>query len=441
MTTVGGSSAFPAGFRWGVATSSHQYEGATTNNQWHAWEQSGHIKSGDRAGLACDWWRHAERDFDAAQALGLNALRLSLEWSRIEPRPGEFDDAALHRYRRMLMALRERGLEPLVTLHHFTHPIWFEERGGFMASDSPELFARYVEHAVAELAEYCDFWCTINEPNVFATFGYLIGDFPPGRVGDLRATATVLANLVRAHAVAYHVIHRLQPAARVGLAHQFHTFDPASAANPLDRLAAGLQDAAFNDFVPRALATGRAAPLFARLAGDLSLARGTFDFFGFNTYSRDLVAFDTRKASELFGRRFAAPGSPRGDQGIGDTFNEIYPQGIARVCRRLQALGKPIYVTESGVADRDDRLRPWVIAEAVRAMAAARQAGADVRGYYHWSLVDNFEWAQGWLLRFGLIALDPATQTRTPRRSAALLAAVARANGLTPAILAEFAVE
>src|SRR5690348_10528436 len=431
--------AFPSGFRWGVATSSHQCEGGNTANNWYAWERAGHIKTGEHAELACDWWRSAERDFDLARELGLNALRLSVEWSRVEPRPGEGDGAALTRYREMLRGLRDRDIEPMVTLHHFTNPLWFEERGGFLAADAVERFDRFTERVVTELGDLCDLWCTVNEPNVYAVQGYLFGAFPPGRKGDALAVLRVQAALARAHAAAYRTIHRLQPAARVGWAQHVNIFDPAHPGNPLDRLAAGLQDAAFNDFFLRAVTSGRAAFPLSLVAGDLRAVRDTCDYIGVNVYYRDLVAFDPRAPTELFGRRFADPAGARSDQPIGSAWGEVYPDGLRRVALRVAALGKPIYVTENGVADAADRLRPWQLSLAVRALYAAIAAGADVRGYYHWTLVDNFEWSEGWKTRFGLVALDPQTQARTPRRSAALYSAIARANALTPAMLAEYA--
>ena len=264
---------FPDGFRWGVAASAHQYEGGNTNNSWYAWEHAGRIKSGEFSGLACDWWENAERDFDLAQQLGLNALRLSIEWSRIEPRPGEWDAQALDRYRGMLRALRERGIEPLVTLHHFANPLWFEERGGFLSLGSVDLFVRYVTRAVESLGDLCDFWCTINEPNVYAIVGYQIGDWPPGRKGAIRAAIRAQANLARAHAAAYAAIHRLQPEARVGWAQNYIIFDPANPRSPLDRLIARVQDAGYNDLFPRAVLTGRAIFPISLLAGDLSAVR------------------------------------------------------------------------------------------------------------------------------------------------------------------------
>lgn len=436
-TTAAETLTFPPDFRWGVATSSYQYEGDCENSQWHAWEKAGRIKNGDAAGLACDWWRHAERDFDLAQQLGLNALRLSVEWSRLEPRPNEWDAAAFARYRQMLQGLRERGIEPMVTLHHFSNPIWFEQNGAFLAPDAIPIFTRFVTRVIDELGDLCDLWCTINEPNVYSVVGYLLGEWPPGRKGEVRAAFRVQGILARAHASAYHAIHQRQPSARVGWAQNFNILDPATS-SPLDRFVAGAQDAAYNDFFPRAVLTGRAVFPFNLLAGDLSAARNTCDFLGINLYYREHVAFDLRRAGELFGRRFRPAGSPQGDSGVNDFFGELYPAGILRIAQRLKPFGKPIYVTEHGVADRDDRIRPWVIEQGVRAAHAANQQGLDVRGYYHWSLVDNFEWADGWRMRFGLTALDLNTQQRTLRPSGEFYSAIAKANALTPEMVRQF---
>lgn len=430
---------FPAGFRWGVATAAHQYEGDNTNNSWYAWEQGGHIKSGERSGLACDWWRNAERDFDLAQRLGLNALRLSLEWSRIEPRPGEWDDAAIARYRQMLAGLRERAIEPMVTLHHFTNPLWLEQRGAFLWSEAPERFARFVRFAVERLADLCDFWCTINEPNVYAIVGYVIGDWPPGRKDAFGAATRAQGSLARAHAAAYHAIHDVQPAARVGWAQNMNTFDPARPGFAPDRWAARALDAAFNGFFPQAVRNGRVRFPFGLGAGDLAIVRGTADWVGLNLYYRDLVRFDPRLPGQLFARREVAKGAPLGDQPVTGSWGEVYPQGIVPLTERLAVLGKPIYVTENGVSDAADRLRPWQIARAAKALHDALARGVDLRGFYEWSLVDNFEWAEGWTTRFGLAALDPATQERTLRRSGELYGAIAHANALTPTMLREYA--
>lgn len=428
---------FPQGFRWGVATSSYQYEGHNENSQWYAWEQTGHIKNGDAAGLACDWWNNAERDFDLAQQLGLNALRLSLEWSRLEPSPGQWNAPAFARYREMLQGLRARGIEPMITLHHFSNPIWFEEKGGFLAPDAVGIFVRFVVRVIEELGDLCDLWCTINEPNVYSVVGYLLGEWPPGYRGDARNAFRVEAILAHAHAAAYRAIHHRQPSARVGWAQNYNIFEPATS-SPLDRMVAGMQDAAYNDFFPRAILSGRAIFPFNLLAGNLRSVRGTCDFIGINIYYREKVAFDLRHASELFGRRFSPAGAPRGDAGINDFFGELYPAGILRVARRLAVFGKPIYVTEHGVGDRDDKIRPWAVEQGVRSVHTALREGLDMRGYYHWSLVDNFEWAEGWQLRFGLAALDLATQERTLRPSGHFYGAIASMNGLTPDMVRQY---
>ncbi len=213
---------FPPGFLWGTASSSHQHEGQNTNNQWWAWEQQpGRIWHGDVSGDACGWWNELEPDLDRAAGLGLNAHRLSLEWSRIEPRDGVFDESAIRRYREMLEALRRRRLTPMVTLHHFTNPLWLEARGAWLDPRTPERFARYVAYAVGKLGDLCQLWCTGNEPTVYAGMGYLEGLWPPGAT-SLLLTRKILEALLRGHAAAATAIHQAGPAHRVGIVHNFH---------------------------------------------------------------------------------------------------------------------------------------------------------------------------------------------------------------------------
>ena len=171
---------FPEGFLWGTASSSHQYEGGNTKNQWYRWEQQGHISAGEHSGQAANWWERAEDDFARAEHMANNALRLSLEWSRLEPTEGRWDSEALDRYRTMLADLQSRRLKPVVTLHHFTEPLWFADRDGFANEENISCFVRYVTHVVQNLRDLCDFWVTINEPNVYVTLGYVLGSYPPG---------------------------------------------------------------------------------------------------------------------------------------------------------------------------------------------------------------------------------------------------------------------
>ncbi len=426
---------FPPDFKWGTATSSHQVEGNNTNNDWWAWEQvEGHIKEEHRSGLACNWWERAEEDFDRAAELGQNAHRLSVEWSRIEPEEGRFDEAALERYRAMLRGLRERGIEPMVTLHHFTNPLWLAEMGGWENPRVIPLFERYAARVVEALGEFCDLWCTINEPNVVVFLGYMEGIFPPGKQ-DLRAAMEAGRNLMRAHAAAYRRIHQLQPGARVGFAHNIRIFDPASPRSPLDRRVARWQDQAYNESFLAAVTRGRwLLPLGLGWAFRL---RNTLDWVGLNYYTRDVVAFDRRMARQLFGRNFHHEDAELLDGGYG----EFYPEGMGRTLRRLARLGLPIYVTENGIPDSDDDQRPRYILTHLHQVWRVLQGCHPVMGYYHWTLVDNFEWAEGWTLRFGLIELDPATQARTPRRSAYLYRDIIRANAITPQIIDEYVPE
>ncbi|MFZ4616235.1 MAG: family 1 glycosylhydrolase [Rectinemataceae bacterium] len=230
---------FPEGFLWGAALASHQVEGGNTNNNWYRWEEAG--RTAHRSGAACGCWsaRWAE-DLDRAAVAGQNAHRLSIDWSRIQPARDRWDDGALDRYRDILRGLRNRGMALMVSLHHFTDPLWLGELGGWDTQAVLPLFAEYTRRAVGALGDLCSLWCTINEPNIYAIEGYLRGNFPPGK-RDIGLSFEVQANLARAHAAAYRIIHELQPKARVGYALHFRPQEPASRFNPLDRLASSLR--------------------------------------------------------------------------------------------------------------------------------------------------------------------------------------------------------
>ena len=247
---------FPEGFLWGTATSSYQYEGGNTNNQWYRWEEQGHIPPGGHCGRAVNWWERAESDFALAEQMGHNSLRLSLEWSRIEPAEGCWDSGAIERYREMLTELHQRGLKPMVTLHHFTEPLWFADLGGFAREENIRFFVRYVKHAVENLRDLCDFWITINEPNVYVTMGYILGIYPPGK-HDLLTAGHVLRNLVQAHVEAFYAIRSLQPQAQIGYCLDYRLFDPAHPRSPLDRGLARLHEKYFVWAALQAAETGR----------------------------------------------------------------------------------------------------------------------------------------------------------------------------------------
>ena len=418
---------FGRGFLWGAATASHQVEGDNRNNDWWRWEQlPGKIKNGDKSGAACEHYSRFREDFDLMRDMGHNAHRLSLEWSRIEPRRGEFDDAALQHYRDVLEALRDRQMTPMVTLHHFTNPLWLADIGGWENDAVVEAFRRYARRCIDALGDLATLWVTINEPNVYAYQCYTAGLWDPEKKSVVLA-GRVLRNMVRAHAAAYREIRESThgPAAKVGVAQHLRVFQPYHGWSPLDRVAAAFPQRAFNHWFLRACTDGRAGfPL--GLGQKVPEAVGTMDFVGINYYSRDMVTFDPTAPAGLFSRSFPAPGRPRSDFDM-----EIYPRGFHSVLMDAwRTYRRPIYVTENGVADRVDQFRPQALVSHLAEMGRAQRDGADIRGYMHWSSMDNFEWSEGYTMRFGLIEVDFQTQERRPRPSAQLYSQVIARNGL-----------
>jgi len=437
---------FPEDFKWGCATAAYQTEGDNPNSEWWAWEQGeGHIADGQKSGQACDWWGDGFlTDLDWMARLNNNAHRLGVEWSRIEPQEGTFDDAAIDRYRFMLKSMCERGIEPMVTLHHFSNPIWIAERGGWETPDILPLFERFVSKVVESLKDLCSLWITINEPTIYAVVGYLLAGlqdgerhpliFPPGK-SDLWLTLAVLENILLGHGGAYHAIHRLQPEARVGIAHNMQMLDPLHPHSLLDRLVIALQDRLMNQSVLAAQLPGRIPRLFG--SRRVRALRDSCDFIGLNYYSRELVVFDRKSPQTLFGRRVQNP-----DGEISDgSYGEVYPRGLYRLLKRVGRYGKPIFITENGLPDHDDDRRPAFLINHLKQVWHAINENVPVKGYYHWTLTDNFEWAEGWNLRFGLVELDPATQKRTLRKSGELYSEIGKANLLNTDMVRRYAPE
>jgi beta-glucosidase len=427
---------FPRGFLWGTATSAHQVEGDNTNNNWSTWEQEpGRIIQGQEAGLACDWWGGRWReDFDRAAESGQNAHRLSVEWSRIQPTPDRWDEAALDRYREMLRGLHERNITPLVTLHHFTDPLWLSEGGGWGNQAVVEYFEEFVHKAVEALKEYVSLWCTINEPNVYAASSYITGDFPPGEK-DIKLAFRVLTNMVRGHAAAYRAIHALQPQARVGITVNYRPFKPARTWFLPDIWIANLYSSLYNEFFTRAITRGAASTIIGRVR--IPEARGTQDYLGLNYYTRERIAFNLLKAKDVFARRFFDPHSELSD--TGSIANE--PEGMAEALNWARQFNLPILITENGVEDADDHLRPRYIIQHLHQVWRGINNSLPVKGYFYWTLVDNFEWERGWTQRFGLWELDVETQARRKRPSADLYAEICRENGLSSEMVSKYAPE
>lgn len=430
-----GAGDFPEGFLFGAATSSHQVEGWDTESDWWAWERrTGTIVDGTTAGEAAGWWTgKAEEDLAEAAALGQNAHRMSLEWSRLEPEAGRFDAEAFERYREILRFAREHGMSTLLTLNHFTLPRWIERLGGWAHPNVPALFEGFADRAARELGPLVDLWATLNEPSVLAFMAYAGDRWPPGKKSITQCFVAV-RHMLDAHARAYRALHRELPQPRVGIVLNCPSFAPADPSRRLDRLAAAGQDWAFNGAKLLALREGTLRfPLAWTQKAASELAR-SFDWVGLNYYGRYEVRFDPRATETPLGRHVQTP-TVRTEH---NDWGQPSPEGMVEQLERLRRLGVPMYVTENGTFEPGDTLvgdashvdRERYLVDHVRALAGAVKRGLDVRGYFCWSLVDNFEWAEGWSTRFGLLALDRETQTRTPRPVASTYAAICRARGV-----------
>lgn len=432
--------AFPEGFLWGAATAAHQVEGGNANNDWWAFEQHpGAIWQGQRSSGACDWWANAERDFDLMAEMGHNTHRLSVEWSRIEPEEGRFDPKAVARYREMLSGLRSRGIEPMVTLFHFSSPLWLAAQGGWRNPAAVEHFRRFVGYTAEQLGDLVKLWCTINEPNVYAALGYLLGEHAPGE-RSLRLYFRVLRHLLEAHAGAYRLIRAMDGQAQVGLVKNVAIFEPLDSKEGGAHKLAGLIDRLFNGVTLGAVQDGRIGPPLRLLPGTSGPLVDSVDFVGVNYYSRHRVSLRSRNGDRLSVLGLT-PGAETSDAGRNGPYGEVYPAGMYRVLKRIAGMGKPIYITENGLPDHDDDQRPRFLLSHLAAVQRAIAEGIDVRGYYHWTFTDNFEWAEAWALRFGLVALDPETQARSPRPSAQLYSSIIRENAITAEMVREYAPE
>ena len=389
---------FPAGFLWGAATSAHQVEGSNVNNDW--WYEE-HARPGviaEPSGDACDSYHRWADDLDLVADVGLNAYRFSLEWSRIEPEPGELSQAALDHYARMIEGCLQRGLTPVLTLHHFTLPRWFSRDGGWRRRDAVDRFARFCE-AVVPLCRRVEWVCTINEPNIAAIMARPDAARKMGRGHGLpEPVPEIVDALVAAHRRAREIVGSLG-GVKVGwtVANQAVEADP------------GCEELA-----------GRYR--YSREDQFLDVARGD-DFVGVQSYSRAVVGPDGPYI----------PDSPRSRTQTGW---EYFPAALRTAVEHTSEItaGTPILVTENGIATDDDKERIGYTRDALRGLHQAIAGGIDVRGYLHWSLLDNFEWFAGYRPTFGLAAVDRTTFERHPRPSATWLRSIARSNTLDEAV-------
>lgn len=393
---------FPEGFLWGAATSAHQVEGNNTNNDWWAWEQTREEKF--RSGLADNQYELYEEDFKLAKKLGHNAHRLSIEWSRIEPEEGKFNEEEIEHYKNVLKTLKDQGLTVMLTLHHFTLPLWMAKKGGLTNLSFPKYFNRYISKIVPELKEYVDLWITINEPGIVVWGGYLSAKWPPNKKSNLKASLAYW-NLARAHKKAYKTIHKFQSNAKVGIANNLPSFDAFHHHSILEGIAVLGLDTVNNH-------------LF------YTMTPNTHDFLGINYYFNQYISFNgNSKFPSLIDINTLK-------KDASDLGWEIYPEGIFDILMDFSDYHLPIYITENGLASTNDDRRVRYLISYLSQIYHAIQLRVDVRGYFHWSLLDNFEWSDGFNPRFGLVEVDYKTQKRTPRPSAEVYKEIIKHNGI-----------
>jgi len=377
---------FPENFYWGTATSAYQVEGGIKNDWTCLAGRQGEAGEKYDAGIACDHYHRYEADFDLAKAMNNNAHRFSIEWARIEPEEGKFNQAEIEHYRKVILALKQRNLEPFVTLYHWTLPIWFAEKGGWLNKDAPKYFERFTKKIVGEYKNLVKFWITLNEPNVYVFHSFLEGRWMPFKKNWFKSNR-VLKQLIEAHIKSHQLIHKISPMSRVGIAINAIYYE-------------GILKLLVNYIWNHKFLNG---------------IENHQDFIGLNYY----YSYSLKKG-------FLKDSS----ESVTDLGWGIYSKGIYYVLKDLKKYNKPIYITENGLADKKDDKRAKFIIDHLRWVHKAIKEGTDVRGYFHWSLMDNFEWDKGLEPRFGLIEIDYKTLERIPRPSSKIYGEICKDNAI-----------
>lgn len=414
----------PKGMLLGVSTASTQIEGGNVGSNWNDWFSKGHITDGTDPATGNDHWQYWKEDTALLSKMNIQLYRFSVEWARLMPEEGTVDEQAVERYRQELTALRQNGILPLLTIHHFSNPMWFENKGAFTKRENLHYYMELVELVIDRFGDLCSDYITINEPNVYATSSYFFGAWPPGK-SNVGLTLRVMENLACCHIMAYRRIHEKRSAlgytdTKVGCANHVRVFAPKNPKNPWHCLCTRLMQWLFQDALTRAMTLGD-FPI--PLRNHWKLPKGEYtDFIGVNYYSRSTVS------------------------GIGDGVREncpktdlnweIYPQGIVQCSRQLyQLLPRPIWVTENGTCDKDDRFRCRYLYDHLSALC---QSQLPVERYYHWCFCDNFEWIEGNSAKFGLVSVDPQTRARTIKRSGLFYAEIICRGGVDEALYNEY---
>jgi beta-glucosidase len=440
---------FPAGFQWGVATSSYQIEGSPLEDGacpsiWHEFaHKRGRIRDGSTGDVASDHYHRWAEDIQIMKGLGLGAYRFSIAWPRIFPAPGSLNQKGIDFYSRIVDGLLSAGITPYATLFHWDEPSWLERAGGFVERSSIDRFLEYGAAVMERLGDRVKNWITLNEPSLFSFFGYGTGEFAPGRKRDLRAVYHVAHHLLLAHARMVEAFPSLVKNGRIGIAHHFVWVSAKNPPGPRDAEAAAFMDDAANRFFMDPLFFGRypqrvvsrlrrfLPKSFEKDLSEMAGKRG--DFFGLNYYTRNEYRYALLQPY-MHAREVIDPRLPR------SAMWEIYPAGMGKSLIRLRDEygNPPCFITENGfpLVERagrdplDDRERIDYLSSHLAEVGKAIADGVDCRGYFHWTLMDNWEWGKGFEMRFGLVRTDFANQKRTWKASASWYRELAHANAL-----------
>ena len=412
------------GLLLGSATAATQIEGGDENNNWARFAAEGKVKDGSSPVTADDHYNRFREDIDLMADMGLRIYRFGIEWSRIEPRQGEYSGEAIAHYREEIEYMISKGIKPLLTIHHFTNPLWFEDMGAFENKKSPEIFLALVKKVVEAYGDIVSEYITINEPNVYVTNSLLWGYWPPEKK-SVSALVKAFSNMTAAHVLSYSYIHEKRAEmgyrdTKVSFANHLRVFEPKNPKNPIHRMASALSERLFQGVITDAMMTGRCAFPVLRRKG---VKRGKYyDFIGINYYSRSTVS--------------GLADGVREDCYKNDLGWEIYHEGLISLANKLpHRYGGEVYVTENGTCDNADSFRARFIYDQLKLISEVENP---ITRYYHWSFLDNFEWKEGERERFGLVHVDYETQTRTVKESGKLYSSIIRDGGVSDAAFEAF---
>jgi beta-glucosidase len=403
----------PDNFLFGTSTSSLQIEGGDRNNSWFRWSEKGKIKDNSSCLESCNHWNLIDEDINLIKKINSQTYRMSIEWSRIEPQKGVFDKESINHYKNEIIKLKQSGILPLVTLHHFSNPLWFEDQNGWLNEESINLFERYTEYVVRNIGDIVSDWITINEPNVYLFNGYLKGIWPPGENNIFKYLKSA-KNIILSHIKSYKKIHEIRlnmnlQETNVGAANHIRIFE-AKKNKFFDKLICKIYDLFFHKLFFDGMYEGKIIIPFNK---KYPYGKGKyFDFIGINYYSKDTISFVFSPKS------FFSQIKVTSDKNTTEMGWEIYPEGLYQICKDYFVKYKiPIFITENGISDANDEKRSSFIYNHLYQIKKLIDEGIDVKRYYYWTLMDNFEWLEGYTSKFGLFSVDFSSQKRKIRNS------------------------